>query len=79
MAVHSSAIVGFTSRRATAWRWRKIVSFVARMAQMRRTRHMLAQLDARMLADIGVSRAEAEHEINRAPWDFGGSAGRRLF
>jgi uncharacterized protein YjiS (DUF1127 family) len=33
-------------------------------------RRALATMDARMLADIGLSRAEAEAEINRKPWDI---------
>lgn len=33
-------------------------------------RRALAQMDPRMLADIGLSRAEAEAEINRKPWDI---------
>lgn len=33
-------------------------------------RRLLAQMDDRMLADIGVSRAEAQCEAARAPWDL---------
>ena len=43
-----------------------------RLDQMReavRGRRAMAAMDARMLADIGVSRAEAEAEVNRWPWD----------
>ena len=35
------------------------------------TRHILAEMDDRMLADIGISRAQAQLEANRAPWDVG--------
>jgi uncharacterized protein YjiS (DUF1127 family) len=35
-----------------------------------RTRTQLARLDDRMLSDIGISRAEALAEADRAPWDF---------
>lgn len=35
------------------------------------TRRRLAQMDDRMLKDIGVTRSEALEEANRAPWDFG--------
>ncbi len=35
-----------------------------------RERRALAQMDERMLADIGLSRAQAEVEINRKPWDI---------
>jgi uncharacterized protein YjiS (DUF1127 family) len=40
------------------------------MRQAVRERRALAMMDARMLADIGLSRAEAEAEINRKPWDI---------
>ena len=35
------------------------------------TRHQLAQMDERMLKDIGVTRSEAIEEARRAPWDLG--------
>lgn len=34
------------------------------------TRSHLAEMDARMLKDIGVTRGQAEAEANRAPWDL---------
>lgn len=34
------------------------------------TRRTLGELDAHVLADIGVSRVEAEWEAGRAPWDL---------
>lgn len=34
------------------------------------TRRMLAEMDDRMLADIGVSRGDASMEANRRPWDL---------
>lgn len=40
------------------------------MRRAMRERRALAVMDARMLADIGLSRAEAEIEINRKPWDI---------
>ena len=33
-------------------------------------RRALDQLDARMLADIGITDSEARHESQRAPWDL---------
>lgn len=39
--------------------------------QARRTRRHLAEMDDRMLSDIGIGRAEAHEEIGRAPWDLG--------
>jgi uncharacterized protein YjiS (DUF1127 family) len=38
---------------------------------LQRTRHVLAQLDDRMLSDIGVSRAMAGTEAERPIWDAG--------
>ncbi len=38
---------------------------------IRRTRHLLAAMDDRMLSDIGVSRAEAGYEADRSVWDAG--------
>ena len=38
--------------------------------QVARERRMLAGLDARMLDDIGVSEAQANHESNRSLWDL---------
>jgi uncharacterized protein YjiS (DUF1127 family) len=35
------------------------------------TRRQLAQMDDRMLRDIGLSRADALAEAGRAPWDLG--------
>jgi uncharacterized protein YjiS (DUF1127 family) len=45
-------------------------------ARLRRTlqaiesRRHLAEMDRRMLADIGISRSEALEEAARAPWDL---------
>ena len=44
----------------------------ARLEEMRhavKTRRILATLDDHTLSDIGVSRAEAQEEIRRMPWD----------
>lgn len=35
----------------------------------RRTRRELMEMDGRMLSDIGIGRAEAWTEAQRAPWD----------
>lgn len=34
-----------------------------------RTRGGLAEMDDRMLADLGISRAQAAFELARAPWE----------
>lgn len=36
---------------------------------LKRSRHSLSQLDDRLLRDIGLTRAEALSEADRAPWD----------
>jgi uncharacterized protein YjiS (DUF1127 family) len=35
------------------------------------TRRHLAEMDARMLRDIGITRVDAMEEVSRAPWEFG--------
>jgi uncharacterized protein YjiS (DUF1127 family) len=32
-------------------------------------RHALGRMDDRMLADIGISRSQAQFEMSRKPWD----------
>ena len=49
-------------------------AFWARLTLMRRaaeTRRELGTLNPRLLADIGVTRAEASREAERWPWDVG--------
>ena len=48
-------------------------ALLARLALMHRTaetRRELGRLDPRLLADIGVGRAEAAWEADRWPWDI---------
>ena len=52
--------------RAVAGLWLETLHRITRAVEERR---LLATLDDRMLADIGVSRSEAYRESNRAPWD----------
>lgn len=40
------------------------------MLQARRTRRLLSEMDPRLLADIGTSRADATTEANRSFWDI---------
>lgn len=46
-----------------------LLSLAARSAALHRQRAALRRLDARALEDIGVSRAQADAEASRAPWD----------
>jgi uncharacterized protein YjiS (DUF1127 family) len=52
-------------------RVRGFAEFLSRMAQAIETRRQLAEMDQRMLSDIGISRADALAEYERAPWDLG--------
>jgi len=45
------------------------LGWLARTWQMHVTRGYLAEMDARMLKDIGVSSADAGYEASRMPWD----------
>ncbi|MGG5812405.1 DUF1127 domain-containing protein [Falsiroseomonas sp. CW058] len=47
------------------------LSFLAAALRAVSTRRQLAQMDARMLKDIGLTRSEALAEAGRAPWDIG--------
>jgi uncharacterized protein YjiS (DUF1127 family) len=47
---------------------KRLWSLVAEAWQRYRTRQLLAGLDAHMLKDIGVTFAEAEHEVNKPFW-----------
>jgi uncharacterized protein YjiS (DUF1127 family) len=40
------------------------------MVRAIKSRRQLAQMDDRLLADIGISRAEALREAARPPWDL---------
>lgn len=51
-------------RRPTA-----VINSLARAIALRRVRRRLADLDDRMLADIGLSRDEAEREARLPIWD----------
>lgn len=51
--------------RGTAW-----IDWLRRVLHAAESRRQLAEMDRRMLADIGVSRAEALEEAARAPWDL---------
>ena len=51
--------------RGTAW-----TGWLRRILQGIESRRHLAEMDGRMLADIGVSRSEALEEARRAPWDL---------
>lgn len=47
-------------------------SGVARLREVHcaiESRRLLATMDEQMLGDIGISRGQAQHEINRKPWD----------
>ncbi len=45
------------------WTWLKTAG------QARRTRRQLAEMDDRMLSDIGLSRSHAQTEAARPAWD----------
>ena len=57
-------------RRATAVPATGWLAFLAETLRAAATRRHLAEMDDRMLKDIGITRTEALQEANRAPWDF---------
>ena len=50
---------------------RRVWAALSAMIETRRERAMLAEMDGRLLADIGVSRGDAHMEAGRAFWDVG--------
>jgi len=52
------------ARRAGWFDW------LSRVLKAVESRRLLAEMDSRMLADIGITRAEALEEAARAPWDL---------
>ncbi len=60
-AAHSGRRAPFGVRQA----W----TLVAAMFQARHTRRLLAEMDGRLLADIGASHSDAQMEAARPFWD----------
>jgi uncharacterized protein YjiS (DUF1127 family) len=50
------------------------LGWLATMLHAIETRQQLAEMDDRMLKDIGISRADALREADRAPWDVASGA-----
>jgi uncharacterized protein YjiS (DUF1127 family) len=50
--------------------WQRAARVAWRMFDAVRTRRILAELDPRLLKDIGVSRGDAVREAARLPWDY---------
>jgi uncharacterized protein YjiS (DUF1127 family) len=46
------------------------LGWVRRTLRAIETRRYLAEMDQRMLADIGITRSQAIEEARRAPWDL---------
>jgi uncharacterized protein YjiS (DUF1127 family) len=55
------------NRRAPRTQW---LAVFARMIRAIEERRLLATLDDRMLADVGLNRVDATREAARAPWDL---------
>ena len=61
----------FTRTRPTMQARLSHLSHAIAMAwQAASTRHQLGQLDDRALSDIGISRAQAEFNVERPVWDL---------
>ena len=80
MSGYTSAprVVAFRPGAVRRGRWSSVRAWAGavwtRLVLMRRaagTRRELGTLNPRLLADIGVTRAEAEREAERWPWDLG--------
>jgi uncharacterized protein YjiS (DUF1127 family) len=47
------------------------LGWLSLMLQTIETRRQLAEMDTRMLQDIGITHVDAVEEANRAPWELG--------
>ena len=56
---------------ATAWKTLRT------WARILHTRGALAEMDDRMLADLGISRAQADFQLSNAPWRLADRVARR--
>ena len=54
---------------STEPKWARLRRRLRLMHDAWRTRRILAELEPWQLKDIGISRADAQAEIARAPWD----------
>lgn len=69
MATHTIPACDFAPSHS-AFRLRRIWHRVNAMLQAQRSRRLLTEMDSRLLADIGASRADAAMEANRPFWDI---------
>jgi len=69
-AAHT-ALTDWRDEVLAAWRatWRRVARVANRAWRNAVTRRELVELDDRMLADIGVTRAAIMAEMDRFPWD----------
>ena len=70
MVSRSISFLTSAPSRSVGMRVRQAWSTVRAMARARATRRLLAEMDGRMLADIGVSRAQADVEVSRPFWEY---------
>lgn len=68
MAILQSLSLSTPARRAGSYGG--VFASLVSMLRAVESRRQLAQLDTRMLADIGLGHAEARAEADRAPWDL---------
>jgi uncharacterized protein YjiS (DUF1127 family) len=71
VSVHSLPLIRIAPSRAWRDAAREGWALLVEMIRARRTRRLLAEMEDRMLADIGVGRGEALMESSRPMWDLG--------
>jgi uncharacterized protein YjiS (DUF1127 family) len=62
---HRDATAGVFNLGQRLWRW---IEWLEHAAERQRQRRSLAALDDRLLADIGLSRADALHQASKPFW-----------
>jgi uncharacterized protein YjiS (DUF1127 family) len=67
------SVIGYGSRRPTqratlADRLLRVVVWAERVAELHRQRQALRRMDDHMLHDIGITRADVDHETSKPLW-----------
>jgi uncharacterized protein YjiS (DUF1127 family) len=70
MSHNATAVLAGSRQNVSRPRLRGMIRRLAPMWDAWRTRSILTDMNPWQLKDIGISRAEAQTEIARAPWDI---------
>lgn len=70
MSSHQIRLAQLNQATRPAWRFEAVWTTLRAMLAARQTRRLLAVMDDRTLADIGIGRGDAMVEASRPMWDL---------